>query len=360
MNDKNSMILTYADEIKRALISETGHPIHITTSPTGDYDFLDKNDENCNTTPYMAAMNIMVKFADQIKDNGIAGFQKGVLVGILERLINDKPLTPIEDEPDMWEILSSHEKSHTVYQCMRYPSLFKTVYDDGKVKYNDARRFVAEDISANGHLHLDDCKIITNIMENCHPITMPYYPAIEPIRISYSAFHHKPDMNSIGWWNAIDTIGIEDPIDGHNIYFQEVEGADGYKWKEISEEDYVPRLNNNIYEMLDVIKVNAIYYHDGSDGFVEIINNNISKGAYMDVEYRCIGDTTNTIKRAPKVDFVNKYIWKYLGMDFADVIARIYEAGALNSFNIPDHQKDYLRKTYPQYVGPHPIEPYYK
>lgn len=63
-------------------------------------------------------------------------------------MIDGKPLTPIEDTDDIWDYVYDLEKeSGKVYQCKRMSSLFKTVYDDGRIDYDDVDRIVCCDNS---------------------------------------------------------------------------------------------------------------------------------------------------------------------------------------------------------------------
>jgi hypothetical protein len=71
-----------------------------------------------------------------------SGLSISITQDILNRLISGKPLTPIEDTEDMWNICNSGESDDSIliYQCKRMYSLFKYLYPDGKVKYSDVDR----------------------------------------------------------------------------------------------------------------------------------------------------------------------------------------------------------------------------
>lgn len=65
-------------------------------------------------------------------DDGHSGFSIGITKAILNRLIDGKPLTPIEDTPDVWiECCGGNIDGSAVYQNSRMSSLFKDVYPDG-------------------------------------------------------------------------------------------------------------------------------------------------------------------------------------------------------------------------------------
>ena len=70
-----------------------------------------------------------------------SGMSIGFTKTILNRLIDGKPLTPIEDIPDIWNDITCH-KDYISYQCKRMHSLFKDVYNDGTIKYFFAKGFL--------------------------------------------------------------------------------------------------------------------------------------------------------------------------------------------------------------------------
>jgi len=79
-----------------------------------------------------------------------SGFSIGLTKQILNRLIEGKPLTPIEDTDDIWNNLSRFwdgDDKYTSYQCKRMSSLFKYVYADGTVKYKDINKQSASNLS---------------------------------------------------------------------------------------------------------------------------------------------------------------------------------------------------------------------
>ena len=87
---------------------------------------------------------------------------------ILNRLIDGKPLTPIEDTDDMWEEVYGRDDNSKHYQCKRMSSLFKDVKADGSVEYTDVNRFQGVNI-ANPHYSyhsglIDTVMIVYGIM----------------------------------------------------------------------------------------------------------------------------------------------------------------------------------------------------
>lgn len=90
-----------------------------------------------------ACYDSALKAFESLCGDGHSGFSIGITKGILNRLIEGKPLTPIEDTYDVWNVCSRGENGGVAtYQCKRMSSLFKDVYPDGTVKYHDNDRFI--------------------------------------------------------------------------------------------------------------------------------------------------------------------------------------------------------------------------
>lgn len=111
-----------------------------------------------------------------------SGMSIGFTKGILNRLIDGKPLTPIEDTEDVWNNRGSHREGISVkYQCKRMSSLFKTVYDDGTMKFSDVNRCYCtykDNPSVSWHNGF-----VSNIYDEIYPLTMPYMPNNRPDEI---------------------------------------------------------------------------------------------------------------------------------------------------------------------------------
>lgn len=166
-------------------------------------------------------------------EDGHSGYSIGVTKHILNRLIDGKPLTPIEDTEDGWSERSSVHNGYKSYQNKRMSSLFKDVYDDGSVKYHDINRFYCTNVSDptiswyNG--------FVSNLMHGLMPITMPYMPG-KDIRVVCEECLY--DLKN----GDFDTLGVLYYIDNdgeHDIcrYFKEGETS----WEEISKEEYDKR-----------------------------------------------------------------------------------------------------------------------
>ncbi|MFR2381685.1 hypothetical protein [Thomasclavelia spiroformis] len=170
-------------------------------------------------------------------EDGHSGFIIGFTKNILNRLIDMKPLTPIEDTDDIWKERGVYKDGvKKSYQCKRMNSLFKDIYEDGTVRYHDVNRFICYDSDSNIGYHNG---FINKIATECvGEITMPYYPLTKPIKIytSECLFDQKK-----GDYDTLCIEYLEFPDDQKITiarYFKEVE--DGFE--EIDYDEYKTRL----------------------------------------------------------------------------------------------------------------------
>ena len=149
-----------------------------------------------------------------------SGYSIGITKNILVRLIEGKPLTPIEDTPDVWnEITWCKEDGAREYQCSRMSSLFKTVHKDGSVEYSDVDR-VHVTYAANPNVSWSSGHA-RDIIDKMFPITMPYWPRSKGYMLYGEDFLLDPangDYDTIGYFYAIDPDGEKIEI---NRYFAE-------------------------------------------------------------------------------------------------------------------------------------------
>ena len=150
--------------------------------------------------------------------------------GILNRLIDVKCLTPIEDTEDIWNEIHDYEDGTKEYQCRRMSSLFKKLLPDGTVKYSDVERIIKVD--QNGiPWHSGD---VSRLIEKMFPIEMPYYPATEKYKVYSEDFLVNPENGDYDTWAY---LYVEKP-DGEkvnlNLFYTEKEG----QTVQISKEEY--------------------------------------------------------------------------------------------------------------------------
>lgn len=157
-------------------------------------------------------------------EDGHSGFSISMTKFILNRLIEGKPLTFIEDTEDAWSDISDRSGLRgeiANYQCRRMSSLFKYVYDDGSIKYRDVNRFCGVNVD-NPDVSYHS-SLIDRVMEEKFPITMPYFPESKPFRVYCEEFltdRKNGDFDTVGILHVIKPDGERVEI---NRYFKEGE-----------------------------------------------------------------------------------------------------------------------------------------
>lgn len=193
-------------------------------TPEGEWDY------GC------ACYESALKAYKSLMGDGHSGFSIGISKHILNRLIDGKPLTPIEDTDDVWSDISdiSGLKGEEInYQCKRMSSLFKYVYADGTVKYKNIDSFYCIDINNRSTYHSG---LVQRLMDEMFPISMPYMPE-EPIKVYCEDIltdKKNGDFDTVGVFYAIKPSGEKIEI---NRFFKESEDD----WKEIDEAEYIER-----------------------------------------------------------------------------------------------------------------------
>ena len=194
-------------------------------APEGEWDYGCA----CYESAYKAFQSLMA--------DGHSGMSIGLTKNILNRLIDGKPLTPIEDIPEVWSEVVYRNRGMRSYQCLRLSSLFKDVCADGTVEYHDIGRCHCvnrDDPDAPSWYNGFVCRLI----HEKYPITMPYFPASKPMVVFCSEGLSDPkngDFDTIGIWYVLKPDGEKDPIER---FFKEAPGG----WEEISEAEYFHRV----------------------------------------------------------------------------------------------------------------------
>ena len=171
---------------------------------------------------------------------------KSMLDWTENRLIDGKHLTPIEDTDDVWNLIDNHEDGYISYQCKRMSSLFKDVYADGTVKYDDINRSYCIDIHNSNNEYSSG--LVRRIINAMFPITMPYMPG-KPIKVYCEDFltdKKNGDFDTVGVFYALKTENDKQEKIEINRFFREPkEGEEGI-WTEISKEEYMQRRDKRL------------------------------------------------------------------------------------------------------------------
>lgn len=185
-----------------------------------------------------------LKAFNSLMEDEHSGFSIGLTKNILNRLIDGKPLTPIENTEDVWEYAFDRKDGTKVYHCKRMSALFKHVHPNGTVDYSDVERVSAVNID-NPDVYWSN-GFTKRIVDELYPITFPYIPENKPYLVFCDECLSDPKN---GDYDTLSILYILKP-DGERVdvnrFFKEGgelygcwEEIDAYEWtkrKEIDQE----------------------------------------------------------------------------------------------------------------------------
>lgn len=186
-----------------------------------------------------------LKAFESLCEDGHSGFSIGLTKHILNRLIDGKPLTAIQDTEDEWNDISHYDslnRTYKTYQCKRMSSLFKNVYENGRVTYNDIGRYYCKNVKSGATYTYG---LMRDILDEMFPIKMPYFPEDRPFIFTCE------DLKLNDTSGDFDTIVIHTlkTPDGRELligrYFSENETGE---MVEISEREYLRKKLKEVLE----------------------------------------------------------------------------------------------------------------
>lgn len=229
-----------------------------------------------------------LKAYKSLAEDGHSGFSIGLTKNILNRLIDQKPLTPIEDTEDVWNDISDisgRDGEAVNYQCKRMSSLFKYVYSDGTVKYKDVDRVVMVVEEDDGRESTWHSGLVSDIINELFPITMPYIPENNPYKVYCKeclSDKDNGDYDTVGIFYAITPDGTRVEI---NRFFREIDG----EFKEIDESEY----QKNTRKLKKGVLARALFFLQAYWKKRKNDENQTCLGRYMNCDW---GDTTEDDK----------------------------------------------------------------
>ena len=171
-------------------------------------------------------------------EDGHSGMSFGFTRNILIRLLYEKPLTPIEDIPESWNLVTEDEDGTKMYQCRRMGSLFKDVHPDGTVKYHE-NNYYCKDINTGLTYSGGGARKILD--RYAKPIVFPYFPQEKQYVINTAEY--LTDRKN-GDFDTKAYFSIQTP-DGKTIQVNEYYGEVDGEWKQITKEEYDVRVKQH-------------------------------------------------------------------------------------------------------------------
>ena len=192
-----------------------------------------KNDE----AQYMiACYDSALRAYEKLMKDGHSGTSFAITRGILEKLMHEIPLTPVEDKEIMWKHAYDRE-NEAVFQHKRMPSVFKMVNKKtGAVKFSDNDRILCKNLLGPDSAYFYN-NFISRIIDGMFPIEFPYMPTREKYIVYVTEFLMDPANGDFDTMNLVSVklpTGDAWPI---NLYYKEENG----RWSLITQDEWIGR-----------------------------------------------------------------------------------------------------------------------
>lgn len=195
---------------------------------------------------YEAVVNEAVKLFNELEDLQHTEESKVMIKRFLSRLIEDKPLSPIEDRDDMWDevgVNTGEDSEVTLYINRRLRTLYKREVRDIKKDaliektYHDPTRVTCINTIDGKEVILS---LVNDYVDEHFPIKFPYFPT-DKYTVGVTMFNHKNPLED----GEEDTICIKTIIDpDHKVAVPNAHYALNEKrdWCKIDGPEYYNRL----------------------------------------------------------------------------------------------------------------------
>lgn len=212
-----------------------------------------------------------LKAFKSLMDDQHSGMSISITKSILIRLIEGRPLNDIQDVDEVWNEVDGPDKEVKKYQCSRMSSLFKKVYPDGTVKFNDIDRAVCVNVdNPRDVFHGYGCRILDELL----PIEMPYSPSSKQYKVYCKEFLYDEDGGDFDTLGVLYAISPEGEQINIGKYFKD--DKNNPSWTEIQEDEYFYRMyhqfrRKSISEMIDAKESEAAKNEHNDDYYDNLI-----------------------------------------------------------------------------------------
>lgn len=192
-----------------------------------------KNDEE----QYMVACyESALRAYEKLVNDGHTGTSFAITRGILENLMHEIPLTPVEDSEIMWKHIYDHE-NEAIFQHKRMPSVFRMVNKKtGVVRFSDHERVLCKNPVDIGSTYFYN-NFIGKIIDRMFPIEFPYMPTKEKYIAYVTEFLMDPANGDYDTMNLVSVKLPTGEVRHINLYYKEENG----RWSLITQDEWIGR-----------------------------------------------------------------------------------------------------------------------
>lgn len=180
----------------------------------------DEYTKNC----YLSAL----KAYNMLCDDGHSGTSFSITSNILQKLCDNKPLTPITENDSFIFIYENNE--YKCYKCSRKSSLFKDVYKDGTIKYNDVDRFTCFEIENPNITYYSG--FVNEVLSEIFPLKFPY--SGENFKVACDTFLSDEKNGDFDHRGILFVKDINGKYYNINRFYKELNN----KWIKISKKEF--------------------------------------------------------------------------------------------------------------------------
>lgn len=192
-----------------------------------------KNDE----AQYMiACYDSALRAYEKLINDDHTGMSFAITRGILENLMYEIPLMPIEDKEIMWKH-AYYCGNESAFQHKRMPSLFKIVNKKtGAVKFSDNNRILCKNLLDPDSAYFYN-GFISRIIDGMFPIEFPYMPTKEKYIVYVTEFLMDPANGDFDTMNLVSVKLPNGDARSINLYYKEENG----RWVQITQDEWIGR-----------------------------------------------------------------------------------------------------------------------
>lgn len=192
-----------------------------------------KNDE----AQYMiACYDSALRAYEKLMKDDHSGTSFAITRGILEKLMHEIPLMPIENKEIMWTHVY-YLGNESVSLHKRMLSLFKMVNKKtGIVRFSDNNRILCKNTvdTSSAYFHND---FITRIIDGMFPIEFPYMPTKEKYIAYVTEFLVDPANGDFDTMNLVSVKLPTGEVRPINLYYKKENG----RWSLIAPDEWIGR-----------------------------------------------------------------------------------------------------------------------
>lgn len=195
-----------------------------------------KRNKNDEAQYIIACYDSALRAYEKLINDDHTGMSFATTRRILENLMYEIPLMPLEDKEIMWNHVD-HCGNESVFQHKRMPSLFKMVNKKtGAVKFSDNNRVLCKNLLDTDSAYFYN-GFISRVIDGMFPIEFPYMPTKEKYVAYVTEFLMDP---ANGDFDTINLVSVKLPngdARSINLYYKEENG----RWVQITQDEWIGR-----------------------------------------------------------------------------------------------------------------------